>query len=166
MTDITMERLHELLNQKDQEIESLTHLVEGLEAQAEANNYEEKWRWRHIRKIAPGEYDDHVEDRNHDLPVPRLELRWREDGEGWGEIVDYGLVYRHFLGTVLFVPLGSTSIGTYVGDRDPESADQLEMPFRDGAHAQHDAPQLGLPLYLVHERTGLVRQVDLTEKDA
>jgi len=107
-----------------------------------------------------------------DMAVPRLELRWedkRTDKDGFVYTVEcvYSLVLN--LGkydiraeradekgrtlpnvTTMTVRIGGTlSTGT-ASKRYWEKDDRVDEPFRDGAHAQWDAAQLGdLPIYAV-----------------
>lgn len=130
----TLERMEALLDEKDAEIEQLSGRVAELEEEAERNRL-----WTEHRRFD--------EDVSPTLPVPRLEIRWRElePGErddGYEIQAEYSLVYRHFLGHIVFVPLGFTrstgalSARTKWGD--------IELPFRDGAHFYNEMKQLGL----------------------
>lgn len=133
----TIERLEELLNAKDRENEELRSKLQEIEDQRE-------WRWTL--------HTDREED-THDLPVPRLEIRCDPYYEGtWSaQTWSYCLVYRHFLGHLVWVPLGETK--RTGGPRDtPPPLDDL--PVRDGTHIAHDSGTLGLPAFVViEERT-------------
>jgi hypothetical protein len=133
----SVERLEELLEQKDREIEELQERVYKAEDQAERN-----WQWTKHFEIKEDE----------SLPVPRLEMRWREieshDGFNWEAC--YNLVYRHFLGHVIAVPMGHTRIG---GERNPIQNGKVDLPFRDGAHIQNDMAQLKLPGFAIFNKT-------------
>ncbi len=87
------------------------------------------------------------------LPVPRLELGWTPDvALGWRDYtVEYRLVVRHLTGGLKAIPLGLTRSSGGNGRAPWEQSDgvALHLPFRDGAHAHHDAAHLGLPLYAV-----------------
>lgn len=127
-----VERLEELLNAKDREIEELRDQLREIEDQRE-------WRWTM--------HTDAKEDA-HDLPVPRLQIECEPIYEGsWSaQTWTYSMVYRHFLGHLVFVPLGATK--RTGGSMDaPPSLDDL--PFRDGAHIRHDAEALGLPAFSI-----------------
>lgn len=81
------------------------------------------------------------------LPVPRLEIELiaNEDAAYSGtHRWEYRLVYRHLLGDVIGVPLGSTSTTGPL-----ERAEPGDTPFRDGVHIRHDAQHLRLPAFSV-----------------
>lgn len=128
----SVERLEELLNERDAEIEVLQDKLR--EAENAADN---EWtRHLHFKK---GEWP------NPKLPVPRLEVRWVErDGDnGYTIAADYCLVYQHLLEYVVFVPLGSTkSTGTLASRA--ERMGQVDLPFREHSHLLNDMKQLGL----------------------
>lgn len=121
------ERLQELLDRKDEELEEARERVRELERELDA----EPGGWRRP-EVLPDDAS---------LPVPRLELVYQQDN-GWAEYrVTYRLVMRHFLGQLLGLPLGMTRCQSSAGER------PADLPYRDGAHALHDAAHLGLPLY-------------------
>lgn len=63
---------------------------------------------------------------------------------GWRQTtIEYRLVRRHFLGYVEVNPLGLTK--RQGGNNQPPWHDdpRVTLPFRDGAHARHDAAHLG-----------------------
>ena len=81
------------------------------------------------------------------LPVPRLELRCEpvDDGTEWV----YSLVYKHFLGHIVFVTVGITRVS---GARIVEPVDgrtKLQLPMRDGVHIYHDMKELRLPGFAI-----------------
>lgn len=95
----TVERLEELLNQREREIESLKSEIESLKGD---------WRWV-IHRRNEGE---------ESLPVPRLENRCTAvDGDWYRYVWTYSLVYRHLLGHTVYVPLDSTNGRTRKADR-------------------------------------------------
>lgn len=92
------------------------------------------------------EHED-VENDNLNLPVPRLEMLW-EHGEfryGYQYRCKYRMVYRHFLGQCVAVPLGETLVGTKL---QPDHYGEINIPFRDGAHIKSEARSLNLPAYV------------------
>jgi len=127
-----IERLEELLNTKDEQIDEL----EARLAQAKVNVRGSAKGWSLPRIIA---------DEHPNLPVPRLEIKWTPDkDQGWNRIiVEYRLVRRHFEGHLEVVPFGETTISG--GGREP----YYQLPGRDGARAHHDAAHLGLQLFLL-----------------
>lgn len=133
----TAERLEELLDDKDSEIRRLQAMLDEIDEQR-------AWRWTM--------HTERAQD-THDLPVPRLEIRCEPISEGyWGaQVWTYSLVYRHFIGHLVWVPLGATK-RTGGAIHTPPPLDDL--PFRDGAHITHDALQLDLPAFsIVEDRT-------------
>lgn len=125
------ERLAEQLDAKDEEISALEEKIEKLARELEGSA--DGWR----RTI------DLVDDTS--LPLPRLELVY-EQTRGWADYrVTYRLVLRHLLGEVYAVPLGVTKCSG-----GPESRPAPEdLPYREGAHAAHDAAFLGLQCFKV-----------------
>jgi len=87
------------------------------------------------------------------LPVPRLELVWECQDNDWHEfVVRYRLVYKHFLGETISVPLSYTRVGQHADNtpwRSRYKPGKLELPMRDGCHIMHDAAQFGIPAYAV-----------------
>lgn len=86
-----------------------------------------------------------LDDDDGGLPVPRLELRWKTNEHSatcW-----YLLVHLHLRGHVQINPLGMTKCRGYGGNLTAHG-DTRDIPFRDGAHAQHDSVSLGLPLFV------------------
>lgn len=122
MSKRTLERLEELLDERDAEIEELKAELEKNEQQMDGD----VWGWtRHIEsKEAEG------------LPVPRLEMRWENmdpDGDGYNWRCRYDLVYRHFLGHVVKVPIGLTRSS---GGKGRVTRGMVDTPFRDGCHIE------------------------------
>lgn len=158
-----LERLESLLQEKQEKIDSL-------EQQLQERDGEDAWEWtRHQVRSA---------DPSPGLPVPRLEIRYR-DMEDSGYVVEalYCLVYRHLThdtgglrcdgakDCLVFVPMGHTKItGGATGVRpEPESGiwdGKMYGPFRDGAHIRHDMKHLMLPGFIV-ATDGQVYEIDL-----
>lgn len=147
----TIERLQELLDQRDEELAEARGKLEKID------NFRDK-AWMHHRVVEGVDGTDDVEN----LPVPRLQMRF--EGETYETVITYELVYRHALDGVgngpkfVYIPLGIT---TRRGGNSKAPADFLKMPFRDGVHLQSDARQLKLPAYAVYE--GKAYKID-TEK--
>lgn len=148
--DRTVERLNELLDQKDSELEEVREELEKFEAEKERRERE----WLAHRRVP-------AEDDAPGLPVPRLQFRYvPSEGFGWQSYeVVYELVYRHFLGRkrigykddpdLLAIPLGTTRVN---GGGKPVDADgKVHLPFRDGTHIVSDAEHLRLPMFTVLE---------------
>lgn len=128
-----IERLEELLDEKDSRIEELEKELSDITDREEAN-----WEWaRHSTR---------KEDTDN-LPVPRLEMRWvKESDDGYLQRWDYALVYRHTLDHLVVVPLGQTRIQ---GNRSepPVWGTTLQTPLRDGVHICNDTMHLGIPAF-------------------
>ena len=130
MNDLTiLERLNNSLSEAEEKIRKL-------EDQISQKDYSDSWGWRHIFQIS--------EEDNLDLPVPRLELRYRVDK--YNAYADYGLVQKHLLGHIDFIPISSTRVSL-------NYASVLELPMRDGAHIRHDCVNLRLPAYVVYNKS-------------
>lgn len=105
-----------------------------------------------------------------EMPVPRLELRWEDKTglrDGYTAVCTYSLVMKlreHDIrrervddeGNDLpdvetrSIEMGQTLSTGFAAKRYHVKEDRVDEPFRDGAHAQWDAEQLGnLPVYAV-----------------
>jgi hypothetical protein len=130
MTEIN-ERLQELLDQKDKELEEAQ--TEMAQLTRELAGTLDGWR-----------RETEIQDDGK-LPVPRLELVYTpSEGRGWMDYkVLYRLVRRHFLGDLLSTPLGMTSVHGGMG------TPPTDLPFRDGAHILYDAAHLKFPAFKI-----------------
>jgi predicted RNase H-like nuclease (RuvC/YqgF family) len=141
-TKTAIERLEEQLNDKDMYISNLEREIEELKQL----NDEKAWFWTKHTKSKETE----------GLPIPRLEIRWRqEDIDGYNWVAAYNLVYRHFTGDVVVVPVGATKVG---GGRSPTfdytagaEGEVVSTPFRDGVHIAHDMRELKLPGFAIYD---------------
>ncbi len=132
-----IERLEKLLDEKDNEIETLSDKIQELEDHSEYD-----WAWARHFKIETDEIG---------LPIPRLELRCEKLDDGWYNFEWlYGIVYRHFLGHGMFIPLGLTKVGG-LGKPPIYEDGTIMTPFREGAHFRHDAKHFGMPIYAIIE---------------
>jgi len=127
MTMTLEERLHDSLNEAE-------YKINKLEQKLEDQSYSDDWHWRQIRQLS--------EEENLDLPIPRMEIRYRVDD--YNAYADYGLVIRHMMKHIDFIPLSSTRVSK-------EYADRLDLPHRDGAHLIFDKENLKLPAYITYE---------------
>jgi hypothetical protein len=128
-----MERLEEMLNAKDAELEELRGKLQEAEQKLENDS-----NWYVHREFAAGT------EPNPELPIPRLEVRWEPCDDGrYGAAAVYSLVYRHLLGHVAFVPLGITRTTGALADRVRDGG-VVDLPFRDGAHFANEMRQLSL----------------------
>ena len=141
MSDAIIESLEQVLVERDATIRKLREQIESLEGRLERSSHD----WQRHRRIE----DDKT------LPVPRLELVWEDisepDETPWtSRTVEYRLVHTHMLGHTVVVPLGFTKIrgGGYKAPWKMDNG-KPDLPFRDGAHACHDAAHLNLPLYVI-----------------
>ena len=139
MATSELERLKELLDEKDRLLNEKDSEIVSLNDQIES---EQRWResyWtRHQKRTDDG-----------GLPVPRLEIRWEpadEARDGYNWVANYCLIYRHFLGDIIAVPLGQTKVTSQMS---LVQEGKVGTPFRDGAHIRNDAQHLGLPAFAV-----------------
>lgn len=105
--------------------------------------------WKRHRKLTNAE--------NLDLPVPRLEIRYSSAADGLA--AKYSLVYEHFLGHLMQIPIGLTMCGG--GHLKSKGEDYLELPFREGAHIASDMLQLGLPGYIINGAKSAAVSLDI-----
>lgn len=140
------ERLNDIIEERDNEIEKLEHKLQELEDE----KTERQWEWRKLRTL--------TKEENLNLPVPRLEIRIEDSADGYQEKCMYGLVYEHLLGHFIHVPLGCTTVG---GGSNHKYASKLESPFRDGAHIVYDMYTLNLPGFIVGD--GKYREIDIED---
>lgn len=138
----TVDRLEELLALKDEELDALREKLAAYEEPRE-------WRWTQHTEYEP-------EDDIPGLPVPRLQLTCKNlyDEDNWSvQQWYYGLVYQHFVGHMVYVPLGeSRRTG---GSMRPPGMDDLP---RMGTDMKHDAAKLNLPAFCIIN--GKVTQVE------
>lgn len=136
-----IERLEELLNERDNQVQELTERIEAFEEQRK----DDQWRWAR-----------HEEVKDDDLPTPRLEIRC-DVLDPYHQSWTYAMVYKHLLGHNIRVPLGHTEMnGSFTrGNSDLT----WYMPFRDGAHIKNDMKQLNLPAYVIID--GEVQQIEV-----
>lgn len=130
-----VERLEELLNQQESEVEQLKEKLRQYE-------YTEAWRWTRHR----------ASDEAESLPLPRLEIRWSPADDlrrSW--VAVYALVYRHMLGYVFAIPISETRSNGH--QTPPVHNGVVELPFRDGHHIRHDMREMKLPGFAICEGT-------------
>jgi len=129
-------RLEELLDSKDEEIEALEKEKRELEHELSTD-----WDW-----------SKHSKAKESELPVPRLEIKLTVDDDGFKKTWDYGLIYRHTIGNLIFIPIGGTKLsGGYAITESEFNEESIynELPFRDGVHIRRDMIQLNLPAFAV-----------------
>lgn len=136
----TLDEIDDILCQKDQKIEELEATIKRL-------TYEDEWSWRQVRILSDAE--------NLDLPIPRLEIRHRASPHT--HFIDYGLVIKHLMGDINFIPLGSTRVS---GVRQQES---MYLPFRDGAHIYNEMFELNLQGFIVDGEK--YKEITLADKE-
>jgi len=128
-----IERLEQLLDEKDTELEAARAKLQEAELKLENDA-----SWYEHREFEPGS------EPNPELPIPRLEVRWEPCDDGrYESVATYALVYRHLLGHVVFVPLGVTrTTGALTGRVRGDGL--VDLPFRDGAHFANEMHQIKL----------------------
>lgn len=141
----TVERLQELLDAKDEEIDGLREERDNLKRIVN----DDPFSWAFLDKPS-----------GRDLPVPRLEIEWTPDEEwGWSKATAiYRLVWRHFLGDIVSTGLSRTVRTSGIGAHGQPPINprtfthrpgKIELPRRDGAHICHDMAQLKLPGFAI-----------------
>lgn len=134
-----LDRLNEILDQRDNELSAARERIKELEQMLHgAEN-----GWSAHRETA----------KEQSLPVPRLEMEISRTGEMSMEW-EYRLIMRHLLGHCVIVPLGHTrSTGSLQSwpprDKAEDGSAKLRLPFRDGAHFNHDAQAFGCPAFVL-----------------
>lgn len=136
------ERLNELLNEKDKEIEKLRDELDHLKSYVKNKHF----GWMEHRELPA---DFHPE-----LPVPRLQFTYFK--RDWELVCRYELVYRHHLGHCVAIPLGQTSTSGGERSKGPfedvgNGEKELFVPFRDGVHMNTDMKRFGIPGFAIHE---------------
>jgi hypothetical protein len=126
-----LDELDQLLDEKDAKIRELEDKIAKME-------FKDEWHWRQLRVLS--------DEENLGLPIPRLEIRHRKTSK-YTTFMDYGIVYRHLLGEITFVPLSCTKTSGHT-DTDREL---LRVPFRDGAHILSDMYELKLRGFVVED---------------
>ena len=120
------------------QLEEAEDKVRDLEEQIEHRERMENWTWCFHSKM---EDDD-------GLPLPRLEIRLIEDKvDGYNHRWDYAMIYKHYTGSIIKVPLGQTRTDGI--DLVKLCEDGLTTPFRDGVHLAFDSGNLGLPAFVI-----------------
>jgi hypothetical protein len=136
------QRMEELLALKDAEIERLSEELTKAE-----DRREKDWEW--------AEHLDFGDEHHPQLPIPRLEMEWRKDGDTWQHCTClYRLIYRHLLGHVVGVPMGETSTQSSAEHSPAEELGHrkgIRTPFRDGVHIAKDSEHLKLPAFVICE---------------
>ncbi len=97
-----------------------------------------------------------------ELPYPRLEMQINPLREGWYEVeYIYGLVYKHFDGTLLWIPIGrTTSSGNQEKLKKPlsELSSVEKYPLRDGLHIRTEMRLFNLRGFLLCN--GQIEEID------
>lgn len=140
-------RLQELLDKKDEELRELRETLSAHYDEEQRKRRRDEWQWTHHEILK----NDDV-----DLPVPRLEMRWVDQGtRGYNRICWYYLVFRHLTDDIIKVPLGQTKVNGgssepyYDGHHASNPKPAIDVPFRDGAHIANEARQLNLPAFVI-----------------
>lgn len=101
-------------------------------------------------------------DEYPDLPLPRLQIVWREAGPSsrhytreWA----YSMVYKHFGDSIVKIYMSVTR----TDDRGEMPMDDMGsmnfLPYRDGAHIHWDKYHLRLPAFAINSFTGEVSEL-------
>ncbi len=96
--------------------------------------------WFRHRNLKAGDYPA-------ELPVPRLQLEYVVEDE-YSAYWRYELIYRHYSDDgVLAVPMSRTGSRGAGHKHDSD----IPEPHRDSLHIRHDAEQMRLPAFKVHQ---------------
>ena len=142
--ELVVEKLEALLDSRESE-------VEGLKQKLREYEHAEAWRWTRHRQVTNDE----------GLPIPRLEIRWIQQAE-YVWVALYCLVYRHYLGQVMAVPIGETILSGLAAY--PLDGDIVQLPTRDGVNIKCDSRTMGLPAFVVCK--GKVNSIPAWSKDS
>jgi hypothetical protein len=141
MSEKTVEqRLQELLDEKDAQLEAVTEERDELKRLVEADPF--IWAVQHD-----------VPDRG--LPVPRLEIEWTPDAEwGWRRATGtYRLVMKHFMDGVVGIGLEQVvnqgGRGIPINPPSAHRPGKVDLSSRIGAHICHDMATLKLPGFAI-----------------
>ena len=133
-----------MLDDKDVEIKELRDKLDKLE-DAESR----EWKWC---------IHSEVDNGNGSLPIPRLECRAKSMSGEWGNYTwEYSLIYQHFLGHFVKIPLGLTTCQSGKGNP-PVRGATIDGPFRESAHIKSDSEELKLPAFFIVETDPTVIQ--------
>lgn len=153
----TNERLEELLDKKDEQIEELYNQV------SELNNFKESLDFVHHR---------HFTIKNNGvregLPYPRLEMILTFLGEDnrYGHKWVYGMVMKPYWFNwekdelLLFIPFSETKSS---GSHELIRNGKMERPFRDGLHIQADSFALSLPAFVICESLNHCEEINIED---
>lgn len=159
------ERLYELLDKKDEEIEALQKELEKVVSEHDmlvGRLERTEGGWTLVNHDMPAVTG---------LPVPRMEVRWfkmNENQKDWNEFrFVYSMVLRHLTGSIINIPLGMTVSRSSGRDQQPPweprtfdgRSPLVALPFRDGQHLHHDAALLALPAFAVFP-DGTFKRID------
>lgn len=155
------ERLNEILEEKENQIEKLQKKIEDLQAQSDYRQLEYQMH-QYFKET----------DLQNKLPVPRLEMRFerlksvnRRNDDWYHVRWHYGIVYKHYAetenDTMLFIPLSQTTSNG--GDGTFESHfrnGRLDTPYRDGVHIFAESKLFNLPAYIICEEENISQEIN------
>lgn len=153
------ERLNEIIEEKDDQINDLENKVELLEARLDYANHV----WQHHFSFQEDEFYDQ-------MPYPRLEMRLRRlSKDNWYNIEwVYGLVYKHVTDTfsesktLLFIPFSRTTSSGGTGELSwrIKEGNKLDLPHRDSLHIYIESLMLKIPAYIVCEEMKIFNKIE------
>lgn len=156
------ERLNNIIEEKDVEIEQLKDRINRLEQSQDL----ERLRWQLHEYYEETELDKK-------MPYPRLEMRFLRfpnihGNEKWDNIAwIYGLVYKYYNmtedNTLLFIPLSMTTANGGNGSFDSwlREDGKIGLPLRDGVHIIADSRVLNIPAYMVCKEMSIIEKISL-----
>lgn len=144
---INVDRIEEILNDKDEKIEELERKLHAFEQRDKLARNEDEWVWTEHFLLE--------EDDTPELPIPRIQLQWEFIGDRHYQSRCWTfLVFKHLIGDIVKVPLGMTRVsGGRQDEFYPKHPDgpRIGTPFRAGGDAATEARQLRLPLFVTQE---------------
>ena len=140
-----LDRLNDIINDKEEEIKKLENEIDALELEKE----QASWLWARHSVI-----------KDDCLPVPRVQLEYKSikyDGAYFvGEWI-LSIVYKDIVGNSINVPLSQTKVTC------SDVSINKNEPYRDGIHFRHNVKTLGLPGYVIID--GNAKLIEVSNSD-
>lgn len=162
-----LERLQEMLEEKEQELSTLESKVAHLEHEQSL----ERIKWQGHRLL---DNDDFYKD----LPVPRIEMIFEAVGDGitddayYNHEWTYGIVTKpytfqwDFKDKLLFIPLSKTTGSGGNNVSRIKSTGKIDTPFRDGVHIKFDSLMFGLPAFISCRALNVIHPIEKIEGES
>lgn len=165
--DNTFEKTLQVMAEKMEQIEK-----EKNELKEKLSVYEDIKYYKWLSHVEISLNENQGKPENGGLPLPRIEMRFEKEHESSVRAI-YGLVKKHYLGHIEFIPISQTTMGgtaqreievvkSAIIKNDSDTINNY-LPFRDGVHVKYDAMSLQLPIYVRCEE--LVYEFKINEND-